>query len=50
MTIASATSPIGKLIRKTQRQPVMKRISGVPESSPPISGPITLEMPNTARK
>ena len=48
--MSSAAAPIGTLIRKTQRQPVMKRICGAPESSPPTSGPMTEETPKTARK
>ena len=49
-TIASATRPIGTLMRNTQRQPARKRISGAPANRPPTSGPITEEIPKTARK
>ena len=49
-TMARAMMPIGMLIRKTQRHPVMNRMEGAPANSPPMSGPMTLEMPKTARK
>jgi len=48
--MASAMMPIGMLIRKTQRHPSMKRMKGAPAKRPPMSGPMTLEMPKTARK
>ena len=50
MTMSSAPMPIGTLIRKTQRHPVMNRIWFAPANSPPISGPTTDEMPKTAKK
>ncbi len=50
ITMTSAAMPIGTLMRSTQRQPVMKRISEAPASRPPMSGPMTEEMPKTARK
>ena len=49
-TTISATMPIGTLIRKTQRQPVMPRMVSAPAKKPPMIGPSTDEMPNTARK
>ena len=42
--------PIGTLTRKTQRQPSIPRIEVVPAKKPPTTGPITLEVPKTARK
>ena len=42
--------PIGTLIRKTQRQPVMPRIVACPAKKPPMTGPRTLDVPKTARK
>ena len=42
--------PIGTLIRNTQRQPVMPRMVSAPAKNPPTTGPITDDMPNTARK
>ena len=49
-TTTSATMPIGTLIRKTQRQPVMPRMVSAPAKKPPMIGPSTDEVPNTARK
>ena len=46
----SAKSAMGTLMRNTQRHPEMKRIWFAPAKSPPMSGPITEEMPNTPRK
>ena len=50
ITMSRAMMPIGTLIRKTQRHPAMKRIWFAPANSPPMSGPMTEEMPKTARK
>ena len=41
---------IGTLTRKTQRQPVMPKMFSWPAKNPPMTGPRTLEVPNTARK
>jgi hypothetical protein len=49
-TTTSATAPIGTLMRKIQRQPSMPRIVGAPARRPPITGPATLDVANTARK
>ena len=49
-TINSAAMPIGTFTRKTQRQPTMPRMVLVPAKKPPTSGPMTEDMPNTARK
>ena len=50
MTRARAITPMGTLMRKTQRQPGIHRIWAEPAKIPPNSGPSTEEMPNTARK
>ena len=50
LTMNSANAPIGTLIRKTQRHPVMNRIWSAPANRPPTSGPMTLETPKTAKK
>ena len=50
ITISSAAMPIGTLMRKTQRHPEMKSTWLAPANRPPIKGPITDEMPKTARK
>ena len=42
--------PIGTLTRKTQRQPSTPRMLDWPAKNPPMTGPSTLEVPNTARK
>ena len=42
--------PSGTLIQKIQRQPAMPMMLDVPARKPPISGPITLDVPNTAMK
>jgi hypothetical protein len=49
-TTASAAMPMGTLMRKTQRQPVMPSTVAWPAKNPPTTGPSTLEVPNTARK
>jgi hypothetical protein len=49
-TIASATMPIGTLMRNTQRQPAMPSSVSWPAKKPPTTGPRTLELPKTARK
>ncbi len=49
-TTNNATTPMGTLTKKTHRQPVTDRISSAPESTPPMTGPSTLDVPNTARK
>jgi hypothetical protein len=49
-TTNSAAMPIGTLTRNTQRQPVIPAIDADPAKNPPISGPSTLEVPNTAMK
>ena len=49
-TTASARMPIGTFTRNTQRHPVTCRISFVPAKKPPMTGPSTLDVPNTARK
>ena len=49
-TTASATTPMGTLTRNTHRQPVTCRIGALPAKKPPMTGPSTLEVPNTARK
>jgi len=49
-TTTRATRPMGTLTRKTHRQPEMVRMLGCPAKKPPITGPRTLEVPNTARK
>jgi hypothetical protein len=49
-TSASETTPTGTFTRNTQRQPVIPRIDDWPASRPPITGPSTLDVPNTARK
>ena len=48
-TSSNAIAPIGRFIRKIQRHPVIPRKLSTPASSPPISGPRTLDVPNTAR-
>ncbi len=48
-TTNSATAPIGTLTRKIQRQPSMPAMVAWPDSTPPMTGPMTLEVPNTAR-
>ena len=48
-TINMATRPMGKLIRKIQRQPSIHKISSTPANPPPMIGPITLLVPNTAK-
>jgi hypothetical protein len=42
--------PSGTLMRNTQRQPEIPRISGRPARNPPSTGPSTLDVPNTATK
>ena len=49
-TMNSATTPIGKLIKKIQRQPSTNKNSFMSANNPPISGPSTEEVPNTAMK
>ncbi len=49
-TTARAITPIGTLTRNTQRQPASPRISPAPAKNPPMTGPSTLDAPNTARK
>ena len=44
MVITSAAIPIGRLMKKIQRQP------GPSVKNPPSSGPATLDKPNTAPK
>ncbi len=48
-TTRKASTPIGTFTRKTQRQPSMPRMLDWPASAPPMTGPSTLEVPNTAR-
>ena len=50
ITTISATRPIGTFTRKIQRQPEIPAIESTPDSRPPMTGPITLDVPNTARK
>ncbi len=50
VTMISATMPTGTFTRKTQRHPLTNRIWDAPANRPPTSGPMTEEMPNTARK
>ena len=49
-TTTSAMMPIGTLTRNTQRQPVMPKMVSAPAKKPPTSGPMTEDMPKTARK
>ena len=49
-TMNRAMMPIGTLIRNTQRQPAMNSSWSAPANTPPTSGPMTDEMPKTARK
>ena len=42
--------PMGTLTRNTQRQPVIPRMVSWPAKKPPMTGPSTDEVPNTARK
>ena len=44
-----ATKPIGRFIKKIQRQPVIPKRLSIPANIPPISGPSTEDIPNTAR-
>ena len=48
-TMNNAMAPIGRLIKKTQRQPSVKRIESALANKPPTTGPRTEEVPNTAR-
>src|SRR5664280_1741645 len=50
VTAMSAKMPTGMLMRKTQRQPVMPTTVGASEKNPPMIGPKTDDVPNTARK
>ena len=49
-TTTRAAMPIGRLMRKTQRQPSMPRMVSVPAKAPPTTGPRTEEMPKTDMK
>ena len=42
-------SPMGTLMRNTQRQPVMPKMVWAPAKNPPTTGPRTEDVPNTAR-
>jgi hypothetical protein len=50
MTTAMATMPSGTLIQKIHRQPSMPRIESCPARKPPMTGPSTLDVPQTAMK
>ena len=42
-------APIGRFIKKIQRQPSTNRNSSIPARVPPITGPKSEEEPKTAR-
>jgi hypothetical protein len=49
-TTNSAAAPSGTLIQKIHRQPAIPRMLEVPAKKPPINGPRTLDVANTAMK
>ncbi len=50
VTRMRAKMPTGTLMRKTQRQPVRPMTVGASAKKPPMIGPNTDDVPNTARK
>ena len=49
ITMNIEAAPIGRFIRKIQRQPSTNISSSMPARVPPITGPNSEEDPNTAR-
>lgn len=49
-TTNSAAAPSGTLIQKIHRHPAMPKMLEVPARNPPISGPSTEDVANTAMK
>ena len=49
-TTVNAAMPRGTLIRKIQRHPAMPAMEPAPARAPPMTGPMTEEVPKTAMK